>query len=119
MWVQSHDSNVQKTDVLRAGNYQDWHFNEDYYLWLRMMQHGCKFRNLEDVLVNVRVGKDMYARRGGWKYFKSEYFSSKIHVAATYYRIIHFLYNVTGRFVVEVMMTNCLRAWIFQNLLRK
>lgn len=43
----------------------------------------------------------------------------KIHVAATYYRIIHFLYNVTGRFVVEVMMTNCLRAWIFQNLLRK
>lgn len=77
MWVQSHDSNVQKTDVLRAGNYQDWHFNEDYYLWLRMMQHGCKFRNLEDVLVNVRVGKDMYARRGGWKYFKSEYFLQK------------------------------------------
>lgn len=109
----------KKTDVLRAGNYQDWHFNEDYYLWLRMMQHGCKFRNLEDVLVNVRVGKDMYARRGGWKYFKSEYFLQKYMWQQHIIGLFIFLYNVTGRFVVEVMMTNCLRAWIFQNLLRK
>lgn len=33
---------------------------------------GCKFANLPDTLVNVRVGKAMYQRRGGWKYFKSE-----------------------------------------------
>lgn len=57
---------------LAVGNYQDWHYNEDYYLWIRMALANFKFANLPDILVNVRVGRDMYARRGGWKYFKSE-----------------------------------------------
>lgn len=63
---------MRKESVLKVGNYLDWHFNEDYYLWIRMAEAGCRFANLPDILVNVRVGKDMYARRGGWKYFRSE-----------------------------------------------
>lgn len=109
----------KKADVLKVGNYQDWHFNEDYYLWLRMMLQGCKFRNLEDVLVNVRVGKDMYARRGGWRYFKSEYQLQKYMWQQHIVGLSIFLYNVIGRFMVEVMMTNRMRAWVFQKLLRK
>lgn len=109
----------RRSEVLKVGNYQDWHYNEDYYLWIRMMQYGCKFRNLEDVLVNVRVGRDMYVRRGGWKYFKSE---ALLQIYMWRQRVIGFplfLYNVTGRFVVEVMMTYGMRAWVFQKLLRK
>lgn len=109
----------KKADVLKAGNYKDWHYNEDYYLWLRMMQQGCKFKNLEDVLVNVRVGKDMYARRGGWKYFRSEYLLQKYMRKQHIVKLPLFLYNVIGRFMVEVMMTNRMRAWVFQKLLRK
>lgn len=109
----------KKVEVIKAGNYKDWHYNEDYYLWLRMMLCGCKFHNLEDTLVNVRVGKDMYARRGGWKYFKSEAllhnFMWKKHII----RLPLFLYNVIGRFIVEVIMTNGMRAFVFQRLLRK
>lgn len=108
----------KKADVLKAGNYQDWHYNEDYYLWLRMMQQGCKFKNLEDILVNVRVGRDMYARRGGWKYFKSEYRLQKYMWKQHIVGLPIFVYNVIGRFMVEVMMTNRMRAWVFQNLLR-
>ena len=26
----------RKSSVLRAGNYLDWHYNEDYYLWIRI-----------------------------------------------------------------------------------
>ena len=55
---------LRRSEVLRAGNYQPWFWNEDYYLWLRMMLTGCKFANLPDTLVHVRVGKDLYARRG-------------------------------------------------------
>lgn len=55
----------RKEAVLRVGNYQDWFWNEDYYLWVRMMAGGCKFGNVEDVMVNVRSGADQYARRGG------------------------------------------------------
>lgn len=109
----------KKTDVLDAGNYQDWHYNEDYYLWIRMMLAGCKFENLEDVLVNVRVGKDMYARRGGWRYFKSEAQLQKYMLTKHVISLPLFLYNVLGRFIVEVMMTNRMRAFIFQKFLRK
>lgn len=62
----------RKDAVLKSGNYQDWFWNEDYYLWVRMWLNGCKFGNLDSVLVNVRSGADQYARRGGMRYFKSE-----------------------------------------------
>ena len=51
----------RKEAVLKAGNYQDWFWNEDYYLWVRMMMVGCKFANIPDVAVNVRSGADQYA----------------------------------------------------------
>lgn len=63
---------LRRSKILEVGNYQPWYWNEDYYLWLRLMKAQCEFANLPDTLVNVRVGKDMYARRGGLKYFKSE-----------------------------------------------
>ena len=109
----------RKSEVLRVGNYQDWFWNEDYYLWLRMLLAGCKFANLPDTLVNVRVGRDMYARRGGWKYFKSE---AGIQRYMWKHKLISFpkyLYNVTIRFVLQVAMPNSLRGWVFRTFARK
>ena len=62
----------KKASVINAGGYQDWFWNEDYYLWIRMWLNGAKFANTGTVLVNVRVGEEMYQRRGGAKYFNSE-----------------------------------------------
>lgn len=108
-----------KPKVIEVGNYQHWHFNEDYYLWIRMAQAGMKFANLEQTLVNVRVGDEMYRRRGGWRYFKSE-------AALQGYMLRHgvigfprYLYNVAGRFAVQVAMPNSLRGFIFKKLFRK
>ena len=61
----------------------------------------------------------MYARRGGREYFKSE---AKIQWYMLKNRIVNlprFLYNVVGRFVIEIMMPNSIRAVVFQKLLRK
>ena len=62
----------RKNAVEKAGGYIDWYCDEDYYLWLRLMLGGGVFANIPEALVNVRVGKEMYQRRGGMKYFKSE-----------------------------------------------
>lgn len=109
----------KKSEVLRAGNYQHWHYNEDYYLWIRMMLAGCKFANLPDVLVNVRVGKDMYTRRGGWKYFKSEASLQRYMWKHGIIGLARYIYNVTIRFAVQVAMPNSLRGWMFRTFARK
>lgn len=109
----------RKSEVLRVGSYQDWFWNEDYYLWIRMMLADCKFANLPDALVNVRVGKDMYARRGGWKYFKSEAKLQHYMWKNSVIGFIRFIYNVSIRFAVQVVMPNRLRGWVFRTFARK
>lgn len=109
----------RKSEVLRVGNYQEWFWNEDYYLWLRMLLAGCKFANLPDTLVNVRVGRDMYARRGGWRYFKSEAGIQRYMWEHKLIGFLRYLYNVAIRFVLQVAMPNSVRGWVFRTFARK
>lgn len=44
--------------------------NQDTELWYRAFKAGCRFGNLEDVVLTFRVSKDMYKRRGGTKFAK-------------------------------------------------
>ncbi|MCM1140285.1 MAG: hypothetical protein NC453_17090 [Muribaculum sp.] len=108
-----------RSRVVAVGNYLDWLFNEDYYLWIRMAEAGYGFANLPDILVNVRVGKDMYARRGGWRYFKSEKGLQDYMLKRKMISMPRYCYNVLGRFVIQVAMPNRLRGFIFQKLFRK
>lgn len=62
----------RKSNVMKVGGFIDWYCEEDYYLWIRLALAGHKFYNCRECLVNVRVGKEMYKRRGGLRYFKSE-----------------------------------------------
>lgn len=108
-----------RSRIIAVGNYLDWHFNEDYYLWIRMAEAGYRFANLPDTLVNVRVGKEMYQRRGGWKYFKSEKGLQDYMLGHKMISLPRYCYNVLGRFVIQVAMPNKLRGFIFQKLFRK
>ncbi len=110
---------MRRSKVLEVGNYIDWHYNEDYYLWIRMAEAGCNFANLPDILVNVRVGKDMYARRGGWKYFKSEKGLQDYMLKKKMISLPRYAFNVAVRFGVQVAMPNSVRAFVFQKLFRK
>ena len=105
--------------VKKSGNYQDWHYNEDYFLYCRMFLNGAVFHNLPDTLVYVRVGEEMYKRRGGWKYFKSE---AKLQGWMLTHKIIAFpryCVNVAIRLCVQILMPNWLRGFVFQKLFRK
>ena len=57
--------------VATAGDYQPFPWMEDYWLWVRMLSHGCACANIPDVLVDVRTGDGMYARRSNVAYLKS------------------------------------------------
>jgi len=108
-----------KNKVQEVGGYIDWYCEEDYYLWIRLALAGHKFYNIQENLVYVRVGEEMYRRRGGWKYFKSE---AKLQVYMWKKNIIgfiRFLYNVSIRFAVQVAMPNRLRGWVFRMFARK
>lgn len=108
----------RKSAVLSVGNYQPWHLDEDTYLWGRLLKNGYNLANLPDVLVNVRVGSQMYARRGGWKYFKSDTKILRWKLNNGLTSKSRYLYNYLVRFGVQVMMPNSIRGWIFKKLLR-
>lgn len=109
----------RKSDVEKVGGFIDWHCEEDYYLWLRMAQAGMRFCNLPEALVNARVGAEMYSRRGGKAYYQSEkklqkwMLKNKIIGRGTY------LVNVGKRFVVQRLLPNRLRGWVFRTFARK
>ena len=109
----------RKSAVEEAGGYRDWFCNEDYYLWIRMKQSGAVFANLPDHLVNVRVGEDMYKRRGGWKYFCSEAKLQWYMLSQGMIRPFVFAENVLKRLIVQVLLPNHLRSWVFQKFARK
>lgn len=109
----------RKEAVLKAGNYQDWFWNEDYYLWVRMMMVGCVFANLPEVLVNVRSGVDQYARRGGKKYFDSEIGIKKLMLEKGMITRKEYLVNYIERFIIQLMLPNKVRGWVFRTFARK
>lgn len=109
----------KKKSIEKAGGYLDWYCNEDYYLWLRMYLAKMKFANVQEVLVNVRVGENMYQRRGGWKYFRSEAKLQKYMLSNGVINLPIFFINVFERFAVQILMPNSVRGWFLQKFTRK
>ena len=109
----------RKSMVEEAGGFIDWYCEEDYYLWLRMALAGMRFENVPECVVNVRVGADMYRRRGGWRYFKSERALQKYMRKNRIIGYGTYLKNVTKRLIVQVLLPNRLRGWVFKKFARK
>lgn len=109
----------RKQAVLNVGNYKDWFWNEDYYLWVRMMMAKCQFANISDVAVNVRSGADQYARRGGKKYFDSEIGIKKLMLKEGMITKTQFVINYIERFIIQLLLPNSVRGWVFRTFARK
>ncbi len=109
----------KKRSVENVGGYIDWYCDEDYYLWLRMALDGCAMMNTGTILVNARVGKEMYNRRGGVKYFKSEAKLQKYMLDNKVIGIGTYFMNVSKRFVVQVLLPNKIRGWVFKKFARE
>lgn len=62
---------MRKSTLIKAGGYESWVGAEDWFLWIRMYFAGANFYNIQEVLVNIRINQDTFARRHGVKYYKS------------------------------------------------
>ena len=108
----------RKSAVMKVGGFIDWYCEEDYYLWIRLAIAGYKFYNSQESFVNVRVGKEMYQRRGGKKYFHSEAQLQKYMYGNKLITMPRYLYNVAIRFIVQVLLPNSVRGWVFRKFAR-
>ena len=108
----------KKSDVEAAGGYQDFYLLEDYYLWIRMLQQGFIGYNLQEPLLWMRSGSDMYKRRGGWKYFLSQ---RKLLCYMHQSKFISYSQYLMGIFIRlgVAMAPNNFRSFIFNNILRR
>ncbi len=110
----------KKSEVLNAGNYQHLLYNEDYLLWINMLKAGCKFKNIPEVLVDVRVDKNFYSdRRGGNQYFESEKAIQDILLKNKMIDKMTYSKNIAIRFILEKMMTPNMRSFMFKHFARK
>lgn len=100
----------KKSAVLQAGNYQKMLLIEDYYLWVRMILKGFKFYNIQEVLVNMRAGKDQLARRQGLKYAINELKVQYLFYKMGFLNLYEFLRNSLLKFSVRTMPKFILRV---------
>ena len=109
----------KKSKVQEVGGFIDWYCEEDYYLWIRLALAGHKFYNVQENFVDVRVGEEMYQRRGGMKYFKSEVRLQKYMLNKDIINWGRYLNNVTKRLIVQVLLPNKIRGWVFRTFARE
>ncbi len=107
----------KKTAVINSGGYKPFHLFEDYYLWVRMLINGAKFYNIQESLLYFRLSPDMFQRRGGLKYARSEAIFEKVMYNLGYISFLRMFYNTAIRFVVR-LMPNVMREWIYKNIVR-
>lgn len=110
---------LKKKDLVDSGNYQPFFLLEDYYLWIRMIQHGFRFKNIKEDVVLVRAGKEQMDRRGGIEYFIRQCEVFKYMLKANFISLPRFLMNITERGIVHVLLPIKLRSLVYLHLLRK
>ena len=108
----------KKSTVEDAGGYQDFYLLEDYFLWVRMLQKGFVGYNLQQPLLWMRAGSEMYRRRAGWKYAKSQKALFKYMKETGFISGSQYLNSVLTRSVAS-LMPNGIRKFLFKHFMRK
>lgn len=108
----------KKDSVLNAGSYQHCPLMEDTLLWVNMFKNGAVAANIDDYLVYVRIGKDMYERRGGLDYFKKYKQARKRIYETGYISWFDYMYTLIVQFIVAII-PNKVRGFVFKRLLHR
>lgn len=116
----NHPSVVfKKSHILAVGGYIELKLNEDYYLWVRMAEKGYIFANIDISLVKMRISDETYLRRGGYKYFLVQNSIYRYMRRKRFISLFEYLYGCILRFLFRVILTNKLRKFVYNKLLRK
>ena len=108
----------KKSAVSACGYYEDYRYFEDYNLWATMLSKGYKGYNIQENLLYMRAGDDMYRRRGGFGYVKC-IFRFKNHLRKIgFISMGEFLRGAVAHSAVSIF-PNKLRTLIYSKALRK
>ncbi|MGF2941891.1 glycosyltransferase [Enterococcus xiangfangensis] len=107
----------KKKAILEVGNYQPMVGFEDYYLWVRLLKAGYAGKNIQESLVLARTGKDMYARRGGKKYFINGLKGRKAIYQAGLGSFSDYIISSSAHVIVS-LLPNILRGKLYEKKLR-
>lgn len=108
----------RKQSVYLAGNYRHCSCFEDYWLWLRMLRNGCVGYNVQQSVLHMRSGEDLYKRRGGITYAKYALHFRKRMKRAGYCSLFDYLLTCTGH-ILAAIMPNKVRMFFYSKVLRK
>lgn len=105
--------------VLAAGSYSsEFLYFEDWDLFNRMLNMGCKSANVHEPLVSMRVSANFYARRGGIEYLRHAVHFKFALLKSHYFTVFDFFASLLPQ-VAVCLMPNALRSCIYKRLLRK
>lgn len=108
----------KKSAVIESGFYEDYAFFEDYNLWVTMLLKGYKGYNIQETLLYMRAGEDMYKRRGGFKY-AGHIIRFKKHLRKIgFLSSGEFLTGVAAHCIVA-LIPNSVRTAVYSKMLRK
>ena len=110
----------RRDSVLKAGNYpSDMKSCEDTYLWTRFYAAGLNFANIQENLVFVHAGREMYKRRSGKKayHFVKRAIDYKEQVGLI--GMGEALFQKITNYYVLVIMSDKMRIFVYEKLLRK
>lgn len=108
----------KKSAVEAVGSYRDLYLLEDYYLWLRMLMAGYQGYNIQEPILHMRAGSDMYMRRAGWKYAKTQAKLFKFMKDSGFIGNGQYIKSCVIR-SGSALAPNWLRKFMFEKVLRK
>ena len=93
----------RKAAVERAGSYRHRELFEDYDLWVRMLQQGARFHNLQESLLMFRLSPQLYSRRGGRHYIHQEVVFQRWMYEVGHINGVRFIANIAVRTLIRLM----------------
>lgn len=108
----------RKNAVMKAGGYMHFPLFEDYYLWVRMLNIDCRFANISESLVCMRISPEMYKRRGGMRYVRDEWRLQREFRKIGFISGREMAVNMAVRTIFR-LAPNSLRGYMYKRFLRK
>ena len=113
-------SMMKKEYILKAGNYREFRYLEDYDLTMRLLHDNPTkdFFNIQEPLVIMQTNDSSYLRRGGLLYAKTDFILQLDFFRRGDIHLFEFLRNIFIRNVIR-LLPNQFRKWIYKRKLRE
>lgn len=108
----------RKQQVYLAGNYEHCPYFEDYWLWIRMLQNGCRGYNTKQSVLYMRSGSELYKRRGGFSYTKDALRFRRKMKDSGFCSFKDYIFSCAAHIAFAVV-PNKIRMLFYSKLLRK